>query len=296
MLIVNTRPLSRIIPRKDTAWAIFLTSQRGLNSAELARRSTSAERAASVFNVSAIPPKDADSVWSSVITLAATDGNGGRFFKVAAACNEVLMLASLSLLIGPISATLAYERVQVTSGEEKAGIAVKKGRVPLPEHFNPEKSTNLQRLPNSSNRVMDCKWTAQTLSALIVDDDPAIPPLVELALERYAISSDSVSDAASAIERLRSHQYDLVVLDLAMPEISGFDVLLVLKRTEALRKIPVIVLTASDNDEALARSFGYGADDFVVKPFRTNELGMRAYRLLYPLVSQCPPAKSRDLG
>lgn len=126
-----------------------------------------------------------------------------------------------------------------------------------------------------------CKWRTEKPSALIVDDDPSIPPLVELALGRYDISSDSVNDGASAIERLHSRGYDLVILDLAMAGLTGFDVLLDLKKTETrLRGIPVIVLTGNDSDEAVARSFGYGADDVVVKPFSTNELGMRAYRLL----------------
>jgi len=63
----------------------------------------------------------------------------------------------------------------------------------------------------------------------------------------------------------------------------GFDGLLALKKDVERRKIPVIVLTGNGGDDALARSFGYGADDFIAKPFKANELGMRAYRLLYPL-------------
>jgi two-component system phosphate regulon response regulator PhoB len=120
----------------------------------------------------------------------------------------------------------------------------------------------------------------------VVDDDPDIPPLVELALGRYAISSDSVKDGASAIARLRVSSYDLLILDLSMGGPTGFDVLLSLKKEARLKTIPVIVLTGNDSDEALARSFGYGADDFVLKPFKANELGMRAYRLLYPLASR----------
>lgn len=150
-----------------------------------------------------------------------------------------------------------------------------------------QKSEILSRLSNASKPVLGwCKWRARKPSALVVDDDPDIHPLVGLALGRYAISSDSVNDGARAMEQLRAHTYDLVVLDLGMPEPNGFDVLQALKKEGRLREIPVIVLTANDSDEALARSFGYGADDFVVKPFKANELGMRAYRLLYPLISR----------
>jgi len=119
-------------------------------------------------------------------------------------------------------------------------------------------------------------------SALIVHDDPNIHPLVKAALSPYSVSSEGVHDGNAALARLRSHRYDLVILDLAMPELTGFDVLRALKTESALREIPVIVLTANSSDEALARSFGYGADDFVAKPFKATQLGMRAYRLLYP--------------
>lgn len=122
-------------------------------------------------------------------------------------------------------------------------------------------------------------------TALIVDDDPDVAPLVRAALGPFAISVEDVLDGAAALERLRANRYDLVILDLAMNGLNGFDVLQTLKKQALLRAIPVIVLTANANDESLARSFGYGADDFVIKPFKPTELGMRAYRLLYPLIT-----------
>jgi CheY-like chemotaxis protein len=159
--------------------------------------------------------------------------------------------------------------------------------MPQPISTHSQQSAILSRLSNASNPILGwCKWRARKPSALVVDDDPDVPPLVELALGRYAISSDSVNDGASAIARLRVGSYDLVILDLAMGVPTGFDVLLSLKKETKLREIPVIVLTGNDSDEALARSFGYGADDFVLKPFKANELGMRAYRLLYPLTAR----------
>jgi DNA-binding response OmpR family regulator len=156
-----------------------------------------------------------------------------------------------------------------------------------------QESEILSRLSDAATPILGwCKWRARKPSALVVDDDASIPPLVELALDRYSISSDCVNDGGSAIARLRAHSYDLVILDLAMEEPTGYDVLLALKKETRLRTTPVIVLTSDDSEEALARSFGYGADDFVLKPFKMNELGMRAYRLLYPLVGQDPKRTS----
>jgi len=148
-----------------------------------------------------------------------------------------------------------------------------------------KKSKTRSRLSKAASPLLRaCKWRVRKPSALVVDDDADVPPVVELALARFAISSESVNDGAIAIARLRAGTYDLVILDLGMPGTTGFDVLRVMRKEARLRKIPVIVLTGNDGDEALARSFGYGADDFVLKPFNTNELGMRAYRLLYPLL------------
>jgi DNA-binding response OmpR family regulator len=153
-----------------------------------------------------------------------------------------------------------------------------------------QKSETLSRLSAASlDPILGwCKWRARKPVALVVDDDPEILPLVKAALSRYAISCEGVNDGASAMERLRTHSYDLVLLDLSMEGLAGFDVLLALKKDARFREIPVIVLTGNESDEALARSFGYGADDFVLKPFRSNELAMRAYRLLNPLTSRQP--------
>ena len=120
-------------------------------------------------------------------------------------------------------------------------------------------------------------------SALLVDDDPDISPLVELALAPYNLEIEGVGDGASALARLDARDYDLMILDLGMAELDGFAVLQAMKKETRWRRIPVIVLTANKSEEALARSFGCGADDFVVKPFQPNELGIRSHRLIRPL-------------
>jgi len=169
---------------------------------------------------------------------------------------------------------------------KRAQIAVKKSML-QPHRPLSKTSEVLSRLSRAASPILGwCKRRARKPLALALDDDPSIPPLVELALNRFSISCDSVNDGASAMARLRARTYDLAILDLGMEGPTGFDVLLTLKKEAGLRKIPVIVLTGDHSDEALARSFGYGADDFVVKPFNPNELGMRAYRLLYPLASR----------
>ncbi|HEX4593003.1 MAG TPA: response regulator [Bryobacteraceae bacterium] len=150
-----------------------------------------------------------------------------------------------------------------------------------------KKSAILNRLTKAAAKMHGPrKWRTLNPSALIVDDDPDIHPLVKAALNHYAVTSESVHDGTAALARLKAHRYDLVILDLGLAELNGFDILRALKTQERLKEIPVIVLTANGSEESLARSFGYGADDFVAKPFKASELGMRAYRLLYPLKAQ----------
>jgi DNA-binding response OmpR family regulator len=140
----------------------------------------------------------------------------------------------------------------------------------------------LSRLPASSSKCFEVKDTERAPTALIVDDDPDIAPLVDAAFRPFDIRTEAVSGGADALLHLYTHPYDLVVLDLAMGDVPGFDVLRSLRETRLKTNLPVLVLTADGSHEAIARSFGYGADEFVKKPFDLHELGMRAFRLIYP--------------
>jgi DNA-binding response OmpR family regulator len=119
-------------------------------------------------------------------------------------------------------------------------------------------------------------------TVLVVDDDPDVAPLVAAALGPFHIRTDSAASGAEALARLCQCTYDLVVLDLVMADLHGFDVLRHLRAHPRFKAIRVLILTANWSHEALARSFGYGADDFVTKPFDLHELGIRAFRLIRP--------------
>ena len=119
-------------------------------------------------------------------------------------------------------------------------------------------------------------------SVLIADDDPNISPLVIAALKPYRTHTETVTNGADALTRLRERTYDLVILDLEMGGMHGFEVLRALRESPRSARIPVLILTGNGTNEALARSFGYGADEFVKKPFDTGELGVRAFRLIRP--------------
>lgn len=119
-------------------------------------------------------------------------------------------------------------------------------------------------------------------TALVIDDDPDIAPLVDMALRRFHVRTETVYGGVDAIMRMRERSYDLVVLDLTMGDLHGFDVLRSLRQLPLNKDVPVLILTANGSHEAIARSFGHGADEFVQKPFDLREFGLRAFRLIRP--------------
>jgi CheY-like chemotaxis protein len=102
---------------------------------------------------------------------------------------------------------------------------------------------------------------------LVIDDDAANRELLERRLERQGYEVASVGDGADAIEYLRDNRVDLVLLDMVMPGLSGSEVLRRLKDDDALRNIPVIMVSALDNVNEVVQCVLLGAEDYVLKPF-----------------------------
>ena len=119
-------------------------------------------------------------------------------------------------------------------------------------------------------------------SVLIADDDPNVAPLVVAALKPYHMYTEAVGSGADALNRLRERMYNLIVLDLEMAGVHGLDVLRSLRKIPRYERVPVLILTANCSHEAIARSFGHGADEFIKKPFDLAEFGVRAFRLIRP--------------
>ena len=112
---------------------------------------------------------------------------------------------------------------------------------------------------------------------LVIDDDAELCSLVSRFLVREGFQIDAVNGGAQGIERALSGDYALVVLDVMMPEMSGFDVL---RRIRAESPLPVLMLTA--RGDALDRVLGLemGADDYLPKPFSPPELAARIRAIL----------------
>ena len=106
---------------------------------------------------------------------------------------------------------------------------------------------------------------------LIADDDPSIRRLLALSLEKEGYRTAGACDGREALEAMRAGQADLVLLDLMMPKVSGWEVLTERAATPELRKIPVIVITAERGD-GLAKISKDGLCALLTKPFELATL------------------------
>lgn len=107
---------------------------------------------------------------------------------------------------------------------------------------------------------------------LAVDDEKHIVRLVQVNLERAGYTVITANDGKEALEKVNEENPDLVVLDVMMPYMDGFEVLQNLRRSPATRDIPVIMLTAKAQDADVFKGWQSGVDCYLTKPFNPMEL------------------------
>ena len=114
-------------------------------------------------------------------------------------------------------------------------------------------------------------------SILVVDDDPGVLDVVAFTLRREGFDVDEEREGPAALEAARSRSYDLVILDVMLPQLSGTDVCRALR---AESDVPIVMLTARDAELDRVIGLELGADDYVTKPFSTAELLSRVRAIL----------------
>ncbi|MCB9397733.1 MAG: protein kinase [Acidobacteria bacterium] len=102
---------------------------------------------------------------------------------------------------------------------------------------------------------------------LIVDDDPGIGQMLSTYLARYGFHSDHVLDGPACFDALEKTNYDLVLLDLNMPEMDGFQVLTRIREQNSRLRLPIILVTGQSETDFVLRGFELGANDYITKPF-----------------------------
>lgn len=115
---------------------------------------------------------------------------------------------------------------------------------------------------------------------LIVDDEPNIVISVEYLMRREGFEVASVGDGRAALEAMAEALPDLVVLDVMLPAMSGFDVCDRIRADQRFKGVKVVMLTARGRDTEVAKGLRLGADAYVTKPFSTRDLVAQIKQLL----------------
>ena len=115
---------------------------------------------------------------------------------------------------------------------------------------------------------------------LVVDDEPDIAALCAFHLRKAGYVVSTAATGVAAIDRARADRPSLIVLDLMLPDIGGFDVLRILRADEGTRNTAILLLTARSEDADRIRGLTLGADDYLTKPFSPEELVLRVKAIL----------------
>jgi two-component system response regulator RegX3 len=119
--------------------------------------------------------------------------------------------------------------------------------------------------------------SAQAASILVVDDDPGVLDVVSFMLRREGFDVDEEKDGSAALDAARNKPYDIVILDVMLPGMSGTDVC---RELRGESDVPILMLTARDAEVDRVLGLELGADDYVTKPFSAAELLSRVRAIL----------------
>lgn len=121
---------------------------------------------------------------------------------------------------------------------------------------------------------------------LIVEDEMAISDLIKIGLESQGYLCECAYDGENAADLIEKNQYDLILLDIMLPKIDGYELLEYIKLT---KKIPTIFITAKSQTKDKIKGLNEGADDYITKPFVLEELVARVQNVLkrYNKTNEC---------
>ncbi len=113
---------------------------------------------------------------------------------------------------------------------------------------------------------------------LLIEDDPSTAESLELMLRKADLNTYITDSGEEGIELAKLYDYDLIILDLTLPDMDGYDVLRKLRLAKV--ETPTLILTGREGTENMLRGFGLGADDYLTKPFKRDELVARIHAIV----------------
>ena len=115
---------------------------------------------------------------------------------------------------------------------------------------------------------------------LVLDDEPNIVLSLEFLMQQAGFEVETAEDGVTALAKVEAAPPDLILLDISLPGISGFDVLEQLRQEPLYARLPIIMLTAHGREVEKEKGLALGADDYVTKPFSTQALVEKVQALL----------------
>ena len=123
------------------------------------------------------------------------------------------------------------------------------------------------------------------ISILIVDDEPKIVEVLKEYAEHNEMKADTASNGLEALELVEKKDYDLIILDIMMPKLDGYETV---KAIKELKSVPIIMISAKGEEYDKLKGFELGIDDYIVKPFSPREVMARIKALVKRTSGQIP--------
>ncbi len=178
--------------------------------------------------------------------------------------------------------TITKKLIEIMGGEIKVKSRIRQGTTfYFTLQFNELKEKNLNKNPKVKS-VVDKEVKLFNVKILIVEDNKLNQFLVQQILESWNIKSDIANHGKEAIELIQNNKYDLILMDLRMPEMDGYSTVKYI-RTKMPKKyweIPIIALTASPVAEEIEKALNIGMSDYLSKPFKPEHLYSKIVQLL----------------
>jgi PleD family two-component response regulator len=153
-----------------------------------------------------------------------------------------------------------------------------------PEHINQSTirtvTQSIDFLGFLINSGQNTSSSLKQTSILIVDDDEIARRAIGFSLEKAELKSVAIGDAATALQMLGENQFDLVFLDVDLPDMNGFDICTRIRMMKTYQKVPVVFITSHNSTPIHARGVVSGGNDFISKPFLYMELAVKALMLI----------------
>lgn len=117
------------------------------------------------------------------------------------------------------------------------------------------------------------------MKILVAEDEPMLLKTIELKLKKEGYEVITTADGREAVAKIEEMDPDLVITDIMMPYVSGLEIVAIVRK-KINKRIPIIMLSAMEQEKVVMEAFELGADDYITKPFSLNELVIRVKRLM----------------